>query len=137
MAHGWTNNRQLKGSPYVPHQRAQWWEADGVVVLHFAVCSFSAFWAKRWAALGYVSPNHRFRGGGGGIDQRAHALASTARRDEARALYRRSVMLDDDAERRRQLDNGVCLRLPVTAAVDAARAAHLPAGAEPSHPSFV
>ena len=130
MAHGWTNNRQLKGSPYVPHQRAHWWEADGAVVLHFAVCSFSAFWAKRWAALGYVSPNHRFRGGGGGIDQRAHALASNARRDEARALYRRSVMLDDDAERRRQLDHGVCVRLPVTAAVDAARAAHLPAGAE-------
>ena len=32
MAHGWTNNRQLKGSLHVPHQRAQV-EADGVVVL--------------------------------------------------------------------------------------------------------
>ena len=43
-------------------------------VLHFAVCSFAVFWRKRWAALGYASPNHRFRGVSGGIDQCAAAL---------------------------------------------------------------
>jgi hypothetical protein len=44
----------------------------------------------RWAALGYASPNHRFRGGGGGLDQRAHALALARRRDEAETFYRRA-----------------------------------------------
>lgn len=77
---GFTNNRQLRESAYVPHTQAAWEEAGGAVLLHFAVCDFGLFWRKRWAALGYASPNHRFRGGSGGLDQRAHLLATSARR---------------------------------------------------------
>ena len=56
--------------------------------MHFAVCSFEVFWRKKWADLGYASPNHRFRGGGGGLDQRANALSLGQRRSEAEAFYR-------------------------------------------------
>ena len=55
-------------------------EMGGAAILHFAVCSFDTFWRKKWADLGYASPNHRFRGGGGGVDQRANALSLGQRR---------------------------------------------------------
>ena len=88
-ARGLTNNRQLGASSYVPHRRATveevrgalaLWrcaracnptcpslqphvsQAGGAVLLHYAVCDLDVFWRKRWAALGYTSPNHRFRG---------------------------------------------------------------------------
>ena len=32
------------------------------MLLHYAVCDLEVFRRKRWAALGYASPNHRFRG---------------------------------------------------------------------------
>ena len=37
-------------------------QAGGAVLLHYAVCDLELFRRKRWAALGYASPNHRFRG---------------------------------------------------------------------------
>ena len=90
-ARGLTNNRQLGASSYVPHRRAtveeargavleaatphapgcnpahprlrpHVYQAGGAVLLHYAVCDLEVFWRKRWAALGYASPNHRFRG---------------------------------------------------------------------------
>ena len=97
------------------------------MLLHYAVCDLEVFRRKRWAALGYASPNHRFRGGGGGLDLRSNALSSQNRRDEAEALYRRSMMVETDAELDRQLAAGVCVRLRVTGLIDAARAAVLPA----------
>jgi hypothetical protein len=94
-----TNNRQLRHSHYVYHQLMRHEEAGGAVLLHFAVCSFETFWRKRWAQLGYASPNHRFRGGGSGLEQRANALALGARREEAHAFYRRSMMIVDEREK--------------------------------------
>ena len=41
------------------------------------------------------SAHHRSLGASGGLDQRAHLLAASQRREEARALYRRAVMLAD------------------------------------------
>jgi hypothetical protein len=117
---GFTNNSDLSSSPYVPHKRAQLDAACEAAVLHFAVCSFSVFWRKKWAALGYASPNHRFRGVSGGLDQRAHALAVGRRRGEARQLYARQVMLADETEARRQVEAGVCLRIGAVCAVVAA-----------------
>lgn len=117
---GFTNNADLSSSPYVPHHRAQLDSACEAAVLHFAVCSFSVFWRKRWAALGYASPNHRFRGVSGGLDQRANALAVGRRRGEARELYARQVMLADPSEARRQVEAGVCVRIDAASAVVAA-----------------
>ena len=95
------------------------------MILHFAVCSFDTFWSKRWAALGYASPNHRFRGGGAGLDQRANAPAFAERRDEAEAFYRRSMMVSDEHEKQRQLKAGVCIHLDARQLVEAARLACL------------
>ena len=123
---GFTNNSTLKLSAYVYHQLMRTAEVGGACLLHYACCSFATFWAKRWAALGYASPNHRFRGGGGGLDQRANALALGARRAEAEAFYRRSMMCDDEGEKRRQLQSGVCVRIAAYELVHAARACLLP-----------
>ena len=60
--------------PTAPSASSSFTPALREQVLHFAVCSFPVFWRKRWAALGYASPNHRFRGVSGGIDQCAAAL---------------------------------------------------------------
>lgn len=114
---GFTNNPLLLHSQYIPHQRMRVDEVGGAVILHFPVSSFSRFWQKRWAALGYASPNHRFRGSGGGLDQRANALALLGRKREAEALYRRSMMIDSAEQLARQLDAGVCLRLDALGAV--------------------
>ena len=38
---------------------------------------------------------HYLLGASGGLDQRAHLLAASQRREDARALYRRAVMLAD------------------------------------------
>ena len=121
-----TNNAALRHSQYVYHQLMRLEEMGGAVLLHYACCSFGTFWQKRWAELGYASPNHRFRGGGGGLDQRANALALADRRDEAEAFYRRSLMVCDPAEKRRQLQAGVCMRMPAAEIVAAARATLLP-----------
>ncbi|KAL1498754.1 hypothetical protein AB1Y20_014064 [Prymnesium parvum] len=120
---GFTNNPRLRLSNYIPHQRVVVDEACGGVILHFPVCSFAAFWAKRWAALGYASPNHRFRGATGGFDQQAHALALRERRAEAEALYRRAMMIESEAEVARQVGAGVCVRMSELAPfVEGARA---------------
>jgi len=37
LSRGFTNNSELASSPYVPHKRAQIDEANGAVVLHYAV----------------------------------------------------------------------------------------------------
>ncbi|KOO24773.1 hypothetical protein Ctob_003853, partial [Chrysochromulina tobinii] len=121
-----TNNRQLRHSHYVYHQLMRYEEAGGAVLLHFAVCSFETFWRKRWAQLGYASPNHRFRGGGSGLEQRANALALAARREEAHAFYRRSMMIVDEREKQRQLEAGVCVRLGVPELIELARREFLP-----------
>ena len=121
-----TNNATLKGSQYVYHQLMRVEEMGGAVLLHFACCSFATFWKKKWADLGYASPNHRFRGGGGGLDQRANALALTDRRQEAESFYRRSMMVCDDEEKARQLSSGVCVRVAACEIVEAARGALLP-----------
>ena len=121
-----TNNRQLRHSHYVYHQLMRYEEAGGAVLLHFAVCSFETFWRKRWAQLGYASPNHRFRGGGSGLEQRANALALGARREEAHAFYRRSMMIVDEREKQRQLEAGVCVRLGVPELIERARREFLP-----------
>ena len=126
---GFTNNRELRHSQYVYHQLLRQDEGQGAMILHFAVCSFDTFWSKRWAALGYASPNHRFRGGGAGLDQRANALALAERRDEAEAFYRRSMMVSDEHEKQRQLKAGVCIHLDARQLVEAARLACLPANA--------
>ena len=127
---GYTNNRNLHHSSYIPHQRMRIDEAYGAVLLHFPVCSFSVFWNKRWAALGYASPNHRFRGGGGGLDQRANALMLGQRRDEAEALYRRSMMIDSETQLKLQLDASVCLRnTALRTVVESGRAHLLPSAA--------
>ena len=123
---GFTNNSRLRHSQYVYHQLMRYEEMGGAVLLHFAICSFETFWKKKWGALGYASPNHRFRGGGGGLDQRANALAIGARREEAEALYRRSMMVSDEAEKARQLKCGVCVRVAVASVVDIARRSELP-----------
>ena len=125
-----TNNRQLRHSHYVYHQLMRHEEAGGAVLLHFAVCSFETFWRKRWAQLGYASPNHRFRGGGSGLEQRANALALGARRAEAEAFYRRSMMIVDEREKRRQLEAGVCIRLGVPELIELARRELLPRSVE-------
>ena len=132
-AAGFTNNAQLCHSSYVFHQVMQTDEAGGAVLLHFAVCSFDTFWRKNWAALGYASPNHRFRGGGGGIDLRSCALSRQNRHGEAEALYRRSMMVCNADELTRQLSSGVCLRVDVGSLVAAGRAALMPSIRTPSH----
>ena len=119
-----TNNAALRHSQYVYHQLMRLEEMGGAVLLHYACCSFGTFLKKkRWADLGYASPNHRFRGGGGGLDQRANALALADRRDEAEAFYRRNINGVREAEKpRRQLQAGVCMRMPAAEIVAAARA---------------
>ena len=137
LERGRTNNRQLQSSSYVPHRRATFDGTEAAVLLHFAVCDFGTFWRKRWAALGYASPNHRFRGVGGGLDQRANLLATSARRDEALQLYRSTIMLGDADEIARQLATGVCLRLGgVTRCVRQGRALFLPASAASQQPTL-
>ena len=121
-----TNHPALGLSSYVYHRLMRVREVGGAVLLHFACCSFATFWAKRWAALGYASPNHRFRGGGGGLDQRANALALGARKAEAETFYRRSMMCDDLTETTRQLAAGVCVRITVGEMVETARTLLLP-----------
>eukprot|EP00966_Prymnesium_polylepis_P091909 2127706-Prymnesium_polylepis.1 len=126
-ASGFTNNPSLRqsNSKYIPHQKMQVEEACGAVPLHFPVCSFSVFWNKRWAALGYASPNHRFRGNGGGLDQRAHALSLGQRREEAEALYRRAMVVESAPQLRAQLDAAVCVRYDALRALVGAARAHL------------
>lgn len=74
----------------------------------------------------YASPNHRFRGGGGGLDQRANTLAIGERRREAEAFYRRSMMVVDEDEKGRQLNCGVCVRVRMPQLIELARSALLP-----------
>ena len=104
----------------MPHKKAKVDCNTNACILHYAVCSFSVFWRKRWAALGYASPNHRFRGVSGGLDQYANSLSIAHRRDEARALYARQLMLADPVEAQRQIEAGVCVRLTAARALIAA-----------------
>jgi len=81
------------------------------ILLHFCVCDFATFWRKRWTQLGYLSASDQFRvrTTSGAMMARFYRLQREGRQSEARELYDRMCVLDDEEEIALQIAAGVLL----------------------------